>query len=132
MELVISFFDYIFFRIYVFFEKKGDPIAYVKARNLTGIIQLLLLFDIILIINFFTKIISSINKKYYNQYLWGLPIAILIIILNHYRYRKLFKNDGFSSFYERWAKEDIHKSRIKGWLIFILPFILHLISHYFK
>jgi hypothetical protein len=28
----------------------------------------------------------------------------------------------FSIFYDRWANEDIHARKIKGWLIFFLPF----------
>ncbi len=122
MNRVIYFFDYIFFRVYSFFNKKRDDIADVKATNLVTILQGFIFIDLFMIVR---KIYPfEIPKEYFNKWIWGLPLALIIGFLNHYRYRKKLKKTGYSAFYEKWGKEDKETKHIKGWLIVFLTFFL--------
>lgn len=122
MSRLINFFDYIFYRVYSFFNKKRDDIADIKATNLVTILQGFMLIDLFMIVR---KVYPfEIPKENFNKWIWGLPLALIIGFLNHYRYRKKFKKTGYSAFAEKWSKEDKKTKHIKGWLIVFLIFFL--------
>lgn len=124
MNKVISFIDYIFYRVYLFFEKKKDVIADAKAASIVAILQCAALLDIFIIIREFYKF--EMPKEYTNMYIWGLPIVIPIFVFNHYRYRysKKIKKTNYVLFHQKWGNEEKDIKRRNGWLIVFLIFFL--------
>lgn len=122
MNWVNNFFDYIFYRVYSFFNKKRDDIADIKATNLVTILQSFILIDLFMIVRKLYPF--EIPGEYFNKWIWSLPLALIIGILNHFRYRKKFKKTGYSTFEKKWSKEDKKTKLLKGWLIVFLIFFL--------
>jgi hypothetical protein len=122
MNRVINFFDYIFYRVYSFFNKKGDNIADVKAANLVTILQGFIFIDLFMIVRKIHPF--EIPKEYFNKWIWGLPLALIIGYLNHLRYKKKLQENRFSTFEEKWNQEDKKTQLVKGWLIILLIFFL--------
>jgi hypothetical protein len=121
MNRVINFFDYIFYRIYSFFNKRKDDIADEKAINLVTLIQLAIIVDIIIILSNFN--IYEIPEKFKNKWLIGLPLFLILSIINHYRFKK-FKKIGYALFHEKWGSEN-RETRIRNfWLIFFFIFFV--------
>jgi hypothetical protein len=129
-------FDYIFFRTYSFYEKKGSDISVARGVNLVSIIQGSFILALIMIIDFRFDII---DRRYVNKYTLGLPLAIFIIVINHIRYTRMGKRNQFKPLYERWENEDRVGRIWKGILIvlafpiflFGVPMILWSVKHFF-
>jgi hypothetical protein len=103
MKYFFNFHDYIFYRVYSFFQKRNDDISDEKATNLVVTLQCFLVIDIFIIIRLIFDF--EINRQYYNKLLWGLPLVLLIGIYNHRRYKKRFKRDNYLKFHSLWQDE---------------------------
>ena len=115
MKYFFYFHDYIFYRVYSFFQKRNDDISDEKATNLVVTLQCFLVIDIFIIIRLIFDF--EINRQYYNKWLWGLPLVLLIGIYNHRRYKKRFKRDNYLKFHSLWQDEIKLKKDRNGWLI---------------
>jgi hypothetical protein len=115
MEFFLYAYDYIFYRTYSFFQKKNDDISDEKATNLVVTLQCFFVINIFIIVRLIFDF--EINKQYYNKWVWGLPLVILIGIYNHRRYKKKFKKDNYSKFHSLWNDEIEYKKKRNGWLI---------------
>lgn len=130
MKSMMLFFDYIFYRTYNFFDRKRDDISDEKATNFIVLLQCFVLIDTFIIVK---RVIDfEINSQYFNKWIWGVSLALIIGILGHLRYKKKFKRDNYSVFKSRWANEEKHSRILKGWLIIIfiivIIFVIPLVS----
>jgi hypothetical protein len=121
MNRVINFFDYIFYRIYSFFNKRKDDIADEKATSIVAIIQVAIILDILVILMNFN--IYEIPEKFQNKW-YAAPFLIIIYILNYYRYKKKFKKTGYALFHEKWGNETRETIVRNGWLIVFFIFFV--------
>ena len=122
MKSIMSFFDYVFYRTYNFFDRKRDDIADEKATNFIVVLQCFILIDLFIIANRF--IVFKNYSEHFNKWIWGGALVLIIGILGHMRYKKKFKEDNYSLFKNRWNKEETKIKIIKGWLIILFLFII--------
>jgi hypothetical protein len=115
MKFILNLYDYIFYRVFSFFQKRNDNISDEKATNLVVTLQCFLIINIFIIFRLIFDF--EINKQYYNKWLWGLPLVVIIGIYNHIRYKKKFKRDNYSEFHSLWQNEIEYKKRRNGMLI---------------
>lgn len=81
-------FDYLYYRIYNFFENKNDtPQAY--AVSIVSLLQFLIIIDILLaseiLAHFFKGIVFFTGEV---QKIWFLPVMVAVYIFNEIRYKK--------------------------------------------
>ncbi len=115
MKVILNLYDYIFYRVYSFFQKRNDNISDEKATNLVVTLQCFLIIDLFIIFRLIFDF--EINKQYYNKWLWGLLLVGIIGIYNHIRYKKKFKKNDYSEFHSLWQNEIENKKRRNGMLI---------------
>ena len=133
---MFNIFDYIFFRTYDFYKKRHSDIPIDRGIQLLYIIQCLLILDTFMVVDFFEDII---NRKVINKYILGLPVAIVILVVNEIRYKRMGKRNQFIPLYERWGNENPTIRKRKGivivilpvFLLFGVPLILWTIKHFF-
>lgn len=133
---MFNIFDYIFFRTYDFYKKRHSDIPIDRGIQLLSIIQGLLILDTFMVVDFFEDII---NRKVINKYILGLPVAIVILVVNEIRYKRMGKRNQFIPLYERWGNENPTIRKRKGivivilpvFLLFGVPLILWAIKHFF-
>src|SRR5690606_26527387 len=133
---MFNIFDYIFFRTYDFYKKRHSDIPIDRGIQLLSIIQGLLILDTFMVVDFFEDII---NRKVINKYILGLPVAIVILVVNEIRYKRMGKRNQFIPLYERWGNENPTNRKRKGivivilpvFLLFGVPLILWTIKHFF-
>jgi hypothetical protein len=99
-------FDYIFYRLYKFFETRGDT-PQTSASLIVSLIQFFTLLDLLFIGKFIHDF--PIPSKYY-----FLPIIIGLGIINWYRYERNFSIDTFN---KSWENEHPKTKVRNGWLI---------------
>lgn len=116
-------FNYIVYRVFEFFKKKNSDMALINSINFLSIFQLSLLVPIFLLLRLFVDFDIRIfgdnnNIKFYV----GIPLALLIMIINTIFFRKKLKDvDVYTKIYKKYYKE---KYILPIWLIFILPILL--------
>ena len=120
-KIVMRFFDYIFYRTYKLFDRKGDDISIEKATNIMVVLLGFILIDIFVLIRRIFEF--ELNLKYFNKWAWGLLIALIIRIFMHMRYKKKF-NFYYSIFNDWWGKEKEKSRIIKGWLIVLFIIVV--------
>lgn len=131
-----NIFDYIFFRTYDFYKKRHSDIPIDRGIQLLSITQIFIVFGLVMIVDFCFDII---DKRYVNKYILGLPVAIVILVVNEIRYKRMGKRNQFIPFYERWGNENPTIRKRKGivivilpvFLLFGVPLILWTIKHFF-
>ena len=116
-----NIFDYIFFRTYDFYKKRHSDIPIDRGIQLLSIIQGFLILDTLMVVDFFEDII---NREVVNKYILGLPVAIVILVVNEIRYKRMGKRNQFIPLYERWGNENPTIRKRKGIVIVILPVFL--------
>lgn len=115
MKFILRIYDYIFYRVYIFFQKRNGDLSDENATNLVATLQCFLLINLFMIVRLIFDF--EINKQYYNKWAWGLLFAIIIGVYNHMRYRKRFKRDNYSEFHSWWQDEVESKKSRNGLLI---------------
>ena len=122
----MKLFDYIYYRIYVFFLARKDNVP-----ETTGWILLsLLVFATFVSVIFLMSLVfyHSIPSKWHFA-----PILILIGLLGWYRYERDFDIEKYTS---QWGDEPLIRKRKKGWLIvvwfvvvFLIPISIGVLRH---
>ncbi|MHB2154440.1 hypothetical protein ACX8XN_08575 [Calditrichota bacterium GD2] len=125
MTKIFKIYDYIFYRIFIFFKKKKNDDPLENAINLTAMSQITLVGDLLLIFQKFNIFETLFNflEQHTNKYIIGIPLAIIFLLINHLRYRKIYKKNNFKEFNTMLAKESLKQKKIKGWLVVIYLFI---------
>lgn len=126
---MISLFDYIFYRIYKFSKEKGDFAPETNGSLLLSLIQSLTILDIMVLVRMI--------YDYPFPSKWALaPVAILIAVLNWYRYEKIMEIEELE---KRWGGEDRTKRIRNGWFIglylamsFLIPAVHGYLEHNLK
>lgn len=119
-ERVMKIFDYCFYRIYKFYQKRDDtPALYASA--IVSLFQFFLVFSIISIGS--RLLGSDVPPKFF-----FFLIILGIIVLNWFRYEKQTPLHGLE---ELWQNEDQTTKSRRGWLIVVsivtsilLPFLV--------
>lgn len=105
---MITLFDYIFYRVYKFYQTlDNNPDIY--ASGLVALIQFLTLIDIMFLLNLFFQF--KIPWKFY-----FIPVLIILMGINWYRYEN---NLDIQRLEDKWGNEDNIKKKNKGLLILI-------------
>ena len=102
---MLRFFDYVYYRTCIFYEKSGEKKSYrISALVLLSALHVLNLFFLFQLIFTFLNYLPNINK-----YIAIIPYAAFLI-LNGVRYNKL----NYDVLRERWANEDVKSYQKKG------------------
>ena len=121
MHAVMSFFDYIFYRCYLFFNRHQNPdSARDNAANIVTIVQGFLVLDLFGVVREFYEF----QLPHFNKYLYFLPLAVVFYVLNHVRYDRKLRRDDYGSLHARWSGEPENVRRRNGWLIVFLIFFV--------
>lgn len=126
MNQLLLLFEYIHYRVYKFFEGKGDNISEFTATLVLSIIQCLTLLDILVITRIFYEF--PLPEK-----IFILPIIFISGAINWYLYERNFDIEKLEN---RWGGEDKKKQIRNGWLIglylllsFLVPVISGILEH---
>lgn len=103
----MKLFDYIYYRVYVFFLVKRDNVPETKGTVVLSILQFFTLLSLVVVIRFFWEF--PLPHKFYI-----IPLALLIGAWNWYRYERNFE---IKSLEEQWKDERPSDKRRKGYLI---------------
>jgi hypothetical protein len=106
---MMKLFDYVYYRIYVFFLERKDNIPETTGWML---LSLLHFFSLLTIAAFLTFIV---NVDSFNKY-YALLVIIPLMAYNWYRYERDFDIKKYES---RWGDEPKTERRKKGWLIVV-------------
>jgi len=117
----IALFDYVFYRTYVFYQKRNDDIDWFRGVCLVSFLESLIVLEILFLVKSFVHFTLPANSKY----LIGGTLIVLILALNSMRYGLMRKKNGFSVFHERWGSKDRKTVRRDGW--FIVLFIIFVV-----
>lgn len=114
-----SFLDYIGYRVFEYFESKDKALAKIRTINFIALLQGSFLVPIFMVIKFIsqydsTQIIENQNWKYY----FGIPVAIILMTLNTYYFRKRLNTDGIKFLRARYHQK---KHSFSVWWIFLAP-----------
>jgi len=105
---MINLFDYIFYRVYKFYQKRdGTPAIYASA--VLSAMQFFLLLSTLALIRLFIDF--PIPQKYF-----VIPIILLIIGINWFRYERDF---DFKKLEVKWGEENSSQRKQRGWLIVV-------------
>lgn len=120
----MKWFDYIYYRIYKWYEKK-DAHPWIYARGLISVLQTFLVFDIFIIFQEFTpeRLYSEVGEK-----ILILIIFILLLAFNIYRYKILISIEKLDNLYTSDPKKGILIVLIIV-LVISPPFILGVLRH---
>ena len=108
--------DYIFYRVYCFFNKRNDTIANVKAANFMFVILMFPLINLAIIVKNITEF--EINMEGQTSWVW-LPFVLPFYFVIERLFKK--KESKFDTFFIKWNDEK--NKTIKGWCIFLIPFV---------
>ena len=125
MSAMLSLFDYIYYRIYKFFEEKGDNVPETKGSLILSLIQFFTLLDILVFVRMIYEF--PLPKK-----VFILPVIISLAVINWYRYERNFE---IKTFQDQWRNESLEKKRRNGWLIglyLLLSFLVPALHGYLK
>lgn len=116
------FFDYIFYRIYLFYKKK-DYIPIMMGIYFVLVLQVCFTFFIGIVVNISTSGVFSAKSKYFGETtLWIGYSAIQIFLFGFDVYRYSKKNNVNNLILK--FKSIGLNGKIKTWQIFILPLIV--------
>jgi hypothetical protein len=100
-------FDYVFYRIYRFFNDKGDLVPETKGLVLLSLIQFVTILDMMIFVKIFYE--YPIPKKYY-----FIPLLLVVGAQNWYRYDK---NLDLERLNRQWRGEQKGIRVRNGWLV---------------
>ncbi len=114
-----NIFDYIGYRVFEYFNVKDETHSVSRTISFLSILQITLLVPLFLIINSVTKtdlqeIVDYNRFKYYV----GIALALVLIVLNTYFFRKKFKRENLKILQDKYHKEHYPFSI---WWIFLAP-----------
>lgn len=118
--------DYIFYRIYSFYKKKGDSPLFSSIMFL-GVLKVSILFFLVSILNiltggFFSGKNPDLDKKYF--YLIFILVSIVLLIMDSIRYCKAQKIKDIEQKYAGTYMNRI----IKTWHIFLFPLFIFVMT----
>ena len=120
-----SLFDYIFYRVYKFYQKRdGTPAIYASA--VLSVMQFFSLLSMLAIVRLWLSF--PIPQKYFI-----IPVILLLIGINWFRYEQ---NLDFKTLEARWGEEDSDKRNRRGWFlvvsltfVILLPILIGILKH---
>jgi hypothetical protein len=104
---MISFFDYIFYRIYKFYIGQGNKLADSFASSLLTVMQCFAIIDIMVVV----KIIR--DYTFPNKFIFVL-LFVVVGGFNWYRYERKIDIEQLAG---QWKDEEQSKRTRNGWLI---------------
>jgi hypothetical protein len=122
---MLSYFDYIFYRVYTFYKTKGDNHPMIQSLNFISICQLICTFSFLQILDKVSQGEIKVAMLERNVFftLW-VGLIILIYILNVIRYKK---NNYYNTLKERYSNSDLNY-KMKIWMIFVQPIFLLIVT----
>jgi hypothetical protein len=124
-KYMIDLFDYIFYRVYKFYQKRDSTPA-IYASAVLSLMQFFSLLSILAIVRLFYDF--PIPQKYFI-----IPIILILIGINWFRYERDF---DFKKLEGRWREENCRQRRQKGWLIVVslitivlFPILIGVLKH---
>lgn len=118
------FFDYLYYKVCIFYLKSGDSGARIGALCVVTLFQFLNLFSLFAILSL------VLNGMIKNGKLTGFILGIGLLVYNGFRYNKL----NFDVLKDKWQNEDQH-SRIRKKtfiIIYLILSVLILVSLIFR
>lgn len=125
---MILLFEYIHYRIYLFFKEKGDNVPLFTGTLILSLMQFLTIINIMFIIELIHEF--PIPSKFA-----FLPLLVGLGVFNWYQYERNFDEQRIE---KKW-KENVNKRIRNGWLIavyllvsFLFPVTLGVLEHNMK
>jgi amino acid permease len=112
-------FDWVIYRTFEHFNKKDVSMAISNTVNFMVLLQASLLVPLMLIINSLAKVepqMLGVNNRI--KYYIGVPLAIILIILNSYWIKRKLKSEKLNDLRNKFQKE---KYKVPIWVIFSIP-----------
>jgi hypothetical protein len=122
---MISYFDYIFYRMYTFYKKKGDGQPIIQSLNFISISQLICIFTILQLIDKLSsgRIKVSLLDKNTFWVFWA-SLIVLVYVLNVLKY---VPKDRYKKVVDNYCNSPLN-IKLKMWMIFIQPVVLLIIT----
>jgi len=105
-------FDYSYYRVCDFYNKKKDSSAEMTSSLIISLMQFFTVLDVFILVRFFWAYSIPDNFSKY----WFLPLVLLLSAFNWNRYVKYRK---FRDFKTVWALETIKEKRRRGWWVML-------------
>lgn len=118
---MFKIFDYTFFRIYSFYVRKKDSIAFIQSVNFLSITQLVIIFTVLSAVERASSDTISVQNLSRDNFfmIWiGLFIGLWIINFSTYKNNR-FRQALLDKYYE-----SSFNSKIPTWLVFMSPVFL--------
>lgn len=111
--------DWILYRVFEYFGEKDSSMANSNTVNFMVLLQASLIVPIFIFINLITEIEPQfLNEDSRSKYYIGVPLAIILIVLNSYWIKKKLKADKLNDLRNRFQKK---KYKIPIWIILLSP-----------
>jgi hypothetical protein len=114
-----NIFDYIGYRIFEYFNQKDKTLSISKTINFLALLQGSLIVPLFILINLFTRVdpqIFGLDNRI--KYYIGILLALILILVNHYIFKKKLNSEGLKVLHEKYHKE---KYAFSVWFIFLAP-----------
>jgi len=120
-----NYFDYLFYRIYSFYKKKGDGQPIIQSLNFVSLYHIVCVFSILQIIDKLSKgriSVSLLTKDTF--WIFWASLIILVYVINIIRY---VRKDNYKNLIGKYCNS-FFNPKIKMWMIFIQPVFLLIIT----
>ena len=114
-------FDYIFYRVFMYYLHKKDSTAKMTASIVVSLFQCFLLLDLFVIVR---VLYEYPIPKNFNKF-WAFPLIILVFTINWLKYVK--KKDTLETkklLRTKWKNEELTEKKKRGFLVVILIMIV--------
>lgn len=113
--------NYIGYRVFEYFNKKDKTLAVSRTINFLALLQGSLIVPLFIVFNLFNRTDSQVfcaNNQI--KYYIGIPLALLLIAINNFIFKKKLKGEGLKLLQEKYHKETYFFSI---WWIFVMPIL---------
>ncbi len=108
MDNALTLFDYIFYRAHSYFKGRGDNVSGASSSAILSLMQFLTILDVMTLV----KIVH--DYSFPSTKFAFLPLALLIGVINWYRYERNFEIEKLKS---KWKDESPKRKERNGWAI---------------
>lgn len=113
MNKLMTWFDYVYYRVYIAYQKRKDPDPCIYARAIVTLVQCMNFFIPMVILEDIFQLYTLPETKKAKPFL--IIFMLIILVLNYRRYK--IKN--FEKLNKIWSDESKRVRRIRGWLVMI-------------
>lgn len=122
---MLSYFDYIFYRVYTFYEKKGDDHPLIQSLNFISVCQLVCIFTLLQLVDKLSS--GRIKVSLLDKNAFWVSWASLIVVVYVLNVLKYVRKGCYKQVTDKYYNSSMN-IKLKIWMIFIQPLVLLLIT----